>query len=85
MAAPRRNAKPSADTESSASAEPETQTEEPALEHSDKDDKKRARSGMEAAYIDALMRERAGYEQRGLTKRVAQVNAELERLGAKTS
>jgi hypothetical protein len=34
---------------------------------------------MERAYMDALQRERAGYEQRGLTDRVAQVDAELKR------
>lgn len=31
--------------------------------------------------IDALKRERAGYVRRGLTARVAQVDAELARLG----
>jgi hypothetical protein len=33
------------------------------------------------AYIAALLRERAGYEQRGLTDRVADVDAELARHG----
>ncbi|MER6098343.1 hypothetical protein ABT154_21295 [Streptomyces sp. NPDC001728] len=36
-------------------------------------------TALERAYIDALQRERAGYEQRGLTNRVAQVDAELKR------
>lgn len=34
-------------------------------------------------YIAALLRERAGYEQYGHTDRVAEVDAELERVGHK--
>ncbi|MFI8962053.1 hypothetical protein ACIGO8_08050 [Streptomyces sp. NPDC053493] len=36
-------------------------------------------TAMERAYMDALQRERAGYEMRGLTDRVKQVDAELKR------
>lgn len=74
MAAPRRSAKAQVD----ASDEPdvsardtETETtptrEDPGL------------TAMERAYMDALQRERAGYERRGLTDRVSQVDAELKR------
>ncbi|MDV5147183.1 hypothetical protein R1T08_24150 [Streptomyces sp. SBC-4] len=36
---------------------------------------------VQAAYVDALLRERAGYVTHGKTERVAAVDAELERLG----
>ena len=39
----------------------------------------------EAAQIVALVRERDGYAQRGLTDRVAEVDKELRRLGHKAS
>ncbi|MFE7804015.1 hypothetical protein ACFU51_04975 [Streptomyces sp. NPDC057430] len=40
------------------------------------------RPTLEAAYVDALRRERAGYVTYGRTDRVAAVDAELERWGA---
>ncbi|MFH8627757.1 hypothetical protein ACH4A8_38720 [Streptomyces vietnamensis] len=74
MAAPRRSAKAQADTPVDPEAlDPETEEEATP---------KRETAGptaMERAYMDALRRERAGYEQRGLTDRVAQVDAELKR------
>ena len=74
MAAPRRSAKAQADDPD----EPET------LDQETEDEAAPKREGadltaMERAYMDALQRERAGYEQRGLTDRVAQVDAELKR------
>jgi hypothetical protein len=39
----------------------------------------------EKGYIAALLRERAGYEQQGKTASVAEVDAELARLGAKAA
>lgn len=78
MAAPRRSAKASADAPS---AEPEPLEDE--QEHKDPDGEQPAKANgptvMERAYMDALQRERAGYERRGLTNRVAQVDAELKR------
>lgn len=39
------------------------------------------REDQRLALIDAYLRERAGYERRGLPDRVAQVDAELKKLG----
>ncbi|MEU2233158.1 hypothetical protein [Streptomyces vietnamensis] len=73
MAAPRRSAKAAADTSDEHEVEgAEQEAEQPAS----------AEAGptvMERAYMDALQRERAGYEMRGLTDRVNQVDAELKR------
>lgn len=79
MAAPRRSAKETADPADEAAehdkvAEPieeEAGTPEPSA--SDLTD-------LERAYMNALQRERAGYERRGMKDRVAQVDAELKRL-----
>lgn len=38
-----------------------------------------------ATYISGLLQERAGYEQHGRDDKVAEVNAELQRLGEKGS
>ncbi|MFJ6348664.1 hypothetical protein ACIQKB_04205 [Streptomyces sp. NPDC092046] len=76
MAAPRRSAKAAAD----ASDEPEV--EENGQEADETAADKEAEVGptaLERAYMDALQRERAGYEMRGLTDRVKQVDAELKR------
>ncbi|MFF4166875.1 hypothetical protein [Streptomyces sp. NPDC001741] len=40
------------------------------------------RTAVEAAYIDALHREREGYARYGRKERAAEVEAELKRLGA---
>lgn len=80
MAAPRRSAK--AETEADAATEPAVEPEPPTQETEQETPSKEEDTGltaMERAYMDALLRERAGYEQRGLTDRVAQVNAELKR------
>jgi hypothetical protein len=74
MAAPRRSAKAQADDrDESELLETESENQsEPKRESTDL-------TVMEHAYMDALQRERAGYEQRGLKDRVAQVDAELKR------
>lgn len=79
MAAPRRSAKADAahgEPEPTENPDVEEQNAQPAAESA-------GPTAMERAYMDALKRERAGYEQRGLKDRVAQVNAELKRLGTR--
>lgn len=74
MAAPRRSAKAQADDP----GEPETLGQETEDEAAPKPEGA-GPTAMERAYMDALQRERAGYERRGLADRVAQVDAELKR------
>lgn len=74
MAAPRRSAKTPADApDEPETLDPETETE------TAPESQGAAPTAMERAYMDALQRERAGYEQRGLTDRVKQVDTELKR------
>jgi hypothetical protein len=81
MAAPRRSAKAEAEAESA--PEPAVEPEPSAAEKAEEQDTTKAGdsglTAMERAYMDALQRERAGYEQRGLKDRMAQVDAELKR------
>ncbi|MGW4050800.1 hypothetical protein ACWENA_08200 [Streptomyces sp. NPDC004779] len=84
MAAPRRSAK-AADPEAQevehdqTSKTPDTEeTDAPAPTAS-------GLTELEHAYMAALQRERAGYERRGMSDRVAQVDAELKRLGTPPS
>ncbi|MFD0074260.1 hypothetical protein ACFVIY_17685 [Streptomyces sp. NPDC127166] len=74
MAAPRRSAKAQADDPDEPEPLDQGAKEEAAPKHEGA-----SPTAMERAYMDALRRERAGYEQRGLTDRVAQVDAELKR------
>ncbi|MGW0785756.1 hypothetical protein [Streptomyces sp. NPDC002913] len=45
-------------------------------------DEPQGRTAVEAAYVDALQREREGYTRYGRKERAAAVEAELKRLGA---
>ncbi|MFD5033645.1 hypothetical protein ACFWM0_25040 [Streptomyces sp. NPDC058405] len=78
MAARRTTTKPSEPEETSGPQDPETS--EPAEDEAAPDETSDLTS-VQQAYVDALLRERVGYVRRGLDTRVAEVDAELERLG----
>lgn len=79
MAAPRRSAKASADT-SHEEAEPLDEAAEGPESAAEPKNEDSGPTAMERAYMDALKRERAGYELRGMKDRMAQVDAELKRM-----